>query len=97
LPRSFRWRAGAVNLRIRNNDRRKPSSLDRPGAEGIHLACDAASLRKAFWLRSLSIDNGLFWTLRRWTRFVVRLGMGMSRKLFSPAPADRRLPVRSGA
>jgi 2-polyprenyl-6-methoxyphenol hydroxylase-like FAD-dependent oxidoreductase len=59
----------------------------------VKTASDAASTRKAFYLRSLSIDNGVFWKLQRWTRFLVRLGMGMSRKL---SPAASRLAVRSG-
>jgi 2-polyprenyl-6-methoxyphenol hydroxylase-like FAD-dependent oxidoreductase len=62
----------------------------------VKTACDAASLRYAFRLRSLSVDNGLFWKAQRWARFLMRLGAGTWRKLLSPAASDRRLPV-SGA
>jgi 2-polyprenyl-6-methoxyphenol hydroxylase-like FAD-dependent oxidoreductase len=44
-------------------------------------ACEARSLAKAYHLRSLSIDNGLWWRAQRWTRFVVRLSQGMSRSI----------------
>lgn len=39
-------------------------------------ACDAASTREAYDLRSISIDTGLPWHIRRWVRFGVRLGFG---------------------
>jgi len=44
-------------------------------------ACEARSLAKAYHLRSLSIDNGLWWRAQRWARFVVRLSQGMSRSI----------------
>jgi 2-polyprenyl-6-methoxyphenol hydroxylase-like FAD-dependent oxidoreductase len=50
-------------------------------------ACEAQSLAKADHLRSLSIDNGLWWRAQRWARFVVRLSQGMSRSI-----RERRAP-----
>jgi len=44
-------------------------------------ACDEESTREAYNLRSMSIDTGLSWHLRRWIRFGVRLGMGWVRNL----------------
>lgn len=42
-------------------------------------ANDAASQKKAYDLRSISVDNGLPWHLRRWVRFVHRFGAGALR------------------
>jgi 2-polyprenyl-6-methoxyphenol hydroxylase-like FAD-dependent oxidoreductase len=50
--------------------------------------CDAHSTAKAYHLRSLSIDDGLLWRVRRWCRFFARLGMGAIR------PARERLAIR---
>jgi len=44
-------------------------------------ACEARSLRKAYHLRSLSIDNGLYWRAQRWARFLVRLSQGTWRSI----------------
>jgi len=44
-------------------------------------ACEARSLAKAYHLRSLSIDNGLWWRAQRWARFIVRLSQGISRSV----------------
>jgi 2-polyprenyl-6-methoxyphenol hydroxylase-like FAD-dependent oxidoreductase len=44
-------------------------------------ACEERSLAKAYHLRSLSIDNGLWWRAQRWARFVVRLSQGTSRSI----------------
>jgi 2-polyprenyl-6-methoxyphenol hydroxylase-like FAD-dependent oxidoreductase len=44
-------------------------------------ACEARSLAKAFHLRSLSIDNGLWWRAQRWARFMARLGQGSTRSI----------------
>ncbi|MGH6771525.1 MAG: FAD-dependent oxidoreductase [Xanthobacteraceae bacterium] len=51
--------------------------------------CDAHSTAKAYHLRSLSIDDGLSWRIRRWCRFLVRLGMGAMRS------ARERLTMRT--
>jgi 2-polyprenyl-6-methoxyphenol hydroxylase-like FAD-dependent oxidoreductase len=44
-------------------------------------ACEARSLAKAYHLRSLSIDNALWWRAQRWARFVVRLAQGIWRSV----------------
>jgi 2-polyprenyl-6-methoxyphenol hydroxylase-like FAD-dependent oxidoreductase len=54
--------------------------------------CEARCLAKAYHLRSLSIDNGLSWRARRWTRFIVRLSQGIwrpIRELLSAGPMPR--------
>ena len=38
-------------------------------------------LAKAYHLRSLSIDNGLYWRAQRWARFIVRLSQGTWRSI----------------
>lgn len=45
------------------------------------IACEEACLRKAYHLRSLSIDNGLGWRAQRWARFALRLSDGMWRAI----------------
>jgi 2-polyprenyl-6-methoxyphenol hydroxylase-like FAD-dependent oxidoreductase len=60
----------------------------------VKTACDAASLAKAYWLRSLSIDAGLTWSARRWARFMKHLGAGAIRGVrgrASDAGAHERL------
>lgn len=42
-------------------------------------ANDASSKRQAYDLRSISIDTGLSWHLRRWLRFAHRFGVGALR------------------
>ena len=44
-------------------------------------ACDAFSVRKAFELRSFSIDPALRWSALRWVKFVAHWGRGFLRKL----------------
>lgn len=44
-------------------------------------ANDESSRRQAYDLRSISIDTGLSWHLRRWVRFAYRLGLGQLRNL----------------
>ena len=41
-------------------------------ADPVKSACDRHSFDKAFSLRSMSIDEGLSWTARRWMRFLGR-------------------------
>jgi len=43
--------------------------------------CEARCLAKAYHLRSLSIDNGLTWRARRWSRFMLRLSQGIRRSI----------------
>ena len=45
------------------------------------LDCEARCLAKAYHLRSLSIDNGVSWRARRWSRFIVRLSQGIWRSI----------------
>jgi 2-polyprenyl-6-methoxyphenol hydroxylase-like FAD-dependent oxidoreductase len=61
----------------------------------VKTAADAWSTRKAFHLRSLSIDNGPSWRARRWARFLVRAGQGMARSIRRRRNAARtgRMPV----
>ncbi len=47
----------------------------------VKLACDTASRKQAFYLRALSTQVGPLWHLRRWARFLVRLGSGTARRL----------------
>ena len=45
---------------------------------------------KAYFLRSLSTEAGMAWQARRWSRFMVRLGVGALRQARrrSAPPAD---------
>jgi 2-polyprenyl-6-methoxyphenol hydroxylase-like FAD-dependent oxidoreductase len=46
----------------------------------VKVAADRASLEKAFWLRSMSTEEGLAWKARRASRFVVRWMIGTARR-----------------
>ncbi|MGE0035278.1 MAG: FAD-dependent monooxygenase, partial [Xanthobacteraceae bacterium] len=46
----------------------------------VKVGCDAASLAKAYFLRALSTETGMAWQARRWSRFIVRLGVGSMRR-----------------
>ncbi len=46
----------------------------------VKIACDAHSLYLAFYMRSLAIDGGLLWRVRRWGWFVVQLTSGILRQ-----------------
>jgi 2-polyprenyl-6-methoxyphenol hydroxylase-like FAD-dependent oxidoreductase len=61
----------------------------------LKTACDAASLDKAFYLRSLSIETGLAWEARRWARFLTRSCIGAWRRI-SPARSLNRQGVAVG-
>jgi hypothetical protein len=61
----------------------------------MKTACDAASLDKAFYLRSLSIETGLAWEARRWARFLARSCIGAWRRI-SPARSVNRQGVAVG-
>jgi 2-polyprenyl-6-methoxyphenol hydroxylase-like FAD-dependent oxidoreductase len=54
-------------------------------ADPIKRACDANSTARAFHLRSLSIDEGLAWRARRWTRFGVQMGASVLRRASASA------------
>jgi 2-polyprenyl-6-methoxyphenol hydroxylase-like FAD-dependent oxidoreductase len=49
-------------------------------ADEVKTDCDAACEAKAFFLRSLSTETGLVWQVRRWSRFIGRLGVGTLRQ-----------------
>jgi 2-polyprenyl-6-methoxyphenol hydroxylase-like FAD-dependent oxidoreductase len=57
-------------------------------ADPIKQACDALSARKAFQLRSCSIDLGPRWTAMRFAKFVYQFAKGLTRSsVAAPAPA----------
>lgn len=64
------------------------------------MACDAASLAKAYHLRSLSTEDDIAWRLRRWARFGARLASGVQLSLRRRLAAGRviagRPPVPAG-
>jgi hypothetical protein len=43
-------------------------------ADPVKRVCDENSTMRAFYLRSLSTDEGLAWRTRRWARFGVQVG-----------------------
>ena len=62
----------------------------------IKQACDSTSLARAYFLRSLSTEPGIVWSLRRWSRFFGHLGLGILRKRrerLSFAPPRRLQPA----
>jgi 2-polyprenyl-6-methoxyphenol hydroxylase-like FAD-dependent oxidoreductase len=64
-------------------------------------ACDAFSRDKAFRLRSLSVDPGLQWSARRWTRFIAHYARGRLRELGAGMGGNAKggpgLPAANGA
>jgi hypothetical protein len=54
----------------------------------VKRACDALSTRKAFELRSCSIDPAPYWTAMQWAKFAVHSGKGMMRRLITASPGD---------
>ena len=52
----------------------------------VKLACDALSLKKAFGLRSYSIDPAPSWIALRWAKFFAHWGRGTLRR-FAAVPA----------
>ncbi|MEI8152764.1 MAG: NAD(P)/FAD-dependent oxidoreductase [Hyphomicrobiales bacterium] len=52
------------------------------------LACDAFSARKAFELRSSSINPGLRWAAMRWAKFAVNAGRGIVHRLSAASPVS---------
>jgi 2-polyprenyl-6-methoxyphenol hydroxylase-like FAD-dependent oxidoreductase len=47
----------------------------------VKKACDEYSLAKAYDLRSFSLDGGLYWRCRRWSKFAVHTAAGGARRL----------------
>jgi 2-polyprenyl-6-methoxyphenol hydroxylase-like FAD-dependent oxidoreductase len=50
-------------------------------ADPVRAAYHAHSAHKAFLLRSITIDTGVFWRARRWAGFFKRAAIGMLREL----------------
>jgi 2-polyprenyl-6-methoxyphenol hydroxylase-like FAD-dependent oxidoreductase len=44
-------------------------------------ACDEWSAAKAYSFRSLSIENGFYWSAQRWARFFAWIGQGVLRRM----------------
>jgi 2-polyprenyl-6-methoxyphenol hydroxylase-like FAD-dependent oxidoreductase len=67
----------------------------------VKVACDAYSAQKAYYLRSLSIENAPAWHARRWGKFLGHAGKGALRAVGErlPIPALDRAgaPARSSA
>jgi 2-polyprenyl-6-methoxyphenol hydroxylase-like FAD-dependent oxidoreductase len=67
----------------------------------VKQAYDAHSAAKARYVRSLSMEEGLPWRARRWTRFIGQLGVGVLRQMrerLSSRSHDRQAtPAGSGA
>jgi 2-polyprenyl-6-methoxyphenol hydroxylase-like FAD-dependent oxidoreductase len=59
-------------------------------ADAVKTACDRHSLDEAFRLRSISIDEGWPWRLRRGSRFLGRWGIGLCRSVQGRAKSGRR-------
>jgi 2-polyprenyl-6-methoxyphenol hydroxylase-like FAD-dependent oxidoreductase len=66
-------------------------------ADPAKVACDRHSFDKAFFLRSMSIDQGLSWRVRRWARFLGRLAIGMARRVVARTPTPMQVPVSHDA
>jgi 2-polyprenyl-6-methoxyphenol hydroxylase-like FAD-dependent oxidoreductase len=47
----------------------------------VKTECDAWSIEKAYNFRSVSIDDGIYWRVQRWARFMAWFGEGMLRRL----------------
>ena len=68
-----------------------PAWLATPGTAEIKIAafyddpvkteCDAWSIEKAYNFRSVSIDDGIYWRVQRWARFLAWFGEGKLRRL----------------
>lgn len=62
----------------------------------VKRACDADSLARAFYVRSISIDAGILWQARRWGKFIGHSGVGAARRvqqLFADAAARESAPA----
>ncbi len=56
----------------------------------VKLACDAPSLKKAFGLRSYSLNRTPFWIVLRWAKFFAQWGRGTLRR-FAAVPAGSNI------
>jgi hypothetical protein len=57
-------------------------------ADPIKQACDAYCLRKAFELRSCSIDSSLRWAAMRAAKFVYQFAKGLTRPSAAPPSSN---------
>ncbi|WP_371422551.1 FAD-dependent oxidoreductase [Tardiphaga sp.] len=57
-------------------------------ADPLKLECDAWATGKAFKLRSVTIENSLYWRAQRWARFLGRLGEGVVRRTRETLPRE---------
>jgi len=64
-------------------------------ADPVRAAYHAHSAHKAFFLRSLTVDPGLAWAARRWSRFLGRAAIGIGREIFWSAPQPDREPANA--
>src|SRR5262249_59846430 len=61
----------------------------------LKRASDAYSHAKAVYMRAITVERGLPWRLRRWARFLARLGLGTLRRWRDPwtaAPGRSAVP-----
>ena len=63
----------------------------------VKRACDSFSTDKAYYLRSLSLEDGWPWRARRWTRFLSQLGVGALRNLGERLSVRTQHPARNVA
>jgi 2-polyprenyl-6-methoxyphenol hydroxylase-like FAD-dependent oxidoreductase len=63
----------------------------------VKKACDTWSAAKAHNFRSLSIDNGIYWRMQRWARFLAWLGEGMLRRVSRRLNAAPQFRVQSSS
>jgi 2-polyprenyl-6-methoxyphenol hydroxylase-like FAD-dependent oxidoreductase len=67
----------------------------------VKVACDAFSQRKAYQLRSLTLNNSPAWRAQRWARFLVRAGQGaiiaLRKRLGASSRAAERVPAQTAA
>ena len=66
--------------------------------DDVKRRCDEFSIRKAFELRSFSIDPGVRWTAMRWAKFLGQRGRATARRFLKPRSLFNELPtLRNGA
>ncbi len=58
----------------------------------VKVACDTWSTSKAYYLRSLTLDNRLSWRAKRWARFLVRLAQGTLRSFRKRTKMEKPQP-----
>jgi 2-polyprenyl-6-methoxyphenol hydroxylase-like FAD-dependent oxidoreductase len=65
-------------------------------SDPVKTACDAWSTAKAYNFRSVSIDNGIYWLIQRWARFLGWSAEGMLRR-FNRLDAEPESPAQSSS